>query len=332
MKALTIGVCAAGAVVLAAQAQAQGIVWDMANEYPATSVQGEGDQHFSRLLSEKSGGEIEIVHHFGGALGYRSRDQLDAVADGAIIIANTFIPPLSGIDPIFLLSSLPFVVADSAEAHLLYEVAKPYYEEVYEQHNQKLLYASPWPQSGLWGRKAVLSMDELTGFKFRTYDANGTRVFQAAGASPLQLSWADIVPQLSTGGIDGVLTSIESGISASFNDYLKHFIELNYDSTINMVTMNLDAWNGLSGELQTAVLEAAAETEEFLWSNITQVVERRYATARERGVEVVTDVPEDFRNALREVSEPTIQAWVDQIGEQGAELLRQYRERSANAN
>lgn len=27
-------------------------------------------------------GDIEIGHHFGGALGFRSKDQLDAVADG----------------------------------------------------------------------------------------------------------------------------------------------------------------------------------------------------------------------------------------------------------
>src|SRR5690554_8016258 len=77
------------------------IVWDMPNEYPATSVQGEGDVIFSSLLKEKTDGQIRIAHHFGGALGLRSKDQLDAVGDGLVQVANTFIPPLGGIDPIF---------------------------------------------------------------------------------------------------------------------------------------------------------------------------------------------------------------------------------------
>lgn len=129
------------------------IVWDMPNEYPATSVQGEGDKYFAKMLKEKSKGQIEIAHHFGGALGLKSKDQLDAVGDGAVVLANTFIPPLGGIDPIFLLSSLPFMSSNTEEAKTLYEVAKPEYQRVLSKYNQKLLYASPWPSSGLWGKR-----------------------------------------------------------------------------------------------------------------------------------------------------------------------------------
>ncbi|WP_137389016.1 TRAP transporter substrate-binding protein [Rhodoligotrophos defluvii] len=331
MKRLLLIALGAVALMAADQAFAQNHVWDMPNEYPATSIQGEGDRRFGELLHKKSDGQIKIVHHFGGSLGFRSRDQLDAVADGAVVLANTFVPPLGGIDPIFLLSSLPFMAANAKEARLLYEVAKPYYEQVYAAHNQKLLYASPWPQSGLWGRAPADSMQALQGLKLRTYDVNGTRAFQAAGAAPIQLSWADIIPQVSTGGIDAVLTSIESGISASFDDYLKFFTQLNYDSTINMVTMNLDTWNGLSKEHQAAVIEAAKETEDYLWTEIEKVVERRYQTARERGVTVVQDVQDGYREKLRELAEPVIRAWAASAGEKGERLIAEYRARLGQA-
>ena len=48
---------------------------------------------------------------------------------------------VAGIEPIFL-SSLPFLVGSAEEAKLLWEVAKPHYEKVFDKHNQVLLYAS----------------------------------------------------------------------------------------------------------------------------------------------------------------------------------------------
>ncbi|MDP5291813.1 TRAP transporter substrate-binding protein [Oceanimonas sp. CHS3-5] len=311
--------------VLSMPVQAAPMVWDMPNEYPATSVQAEGDRYFGEQLKRESGGQIEIMHHFGGALGLKSKDQLDAVGDGAVVIANTFIPPLGGIDPIFLLSSLPFLSSSSEEARLLFEAARPEYERVLEKHNQRLLYASPWPSSGLWGKQEASTMSAVNGLKMRTYDANGTKVFRNTNSAPIQLSWADIIPQLSTGGIEGVLTSIEAGLSASFNDYVSHFTALNYDSTINLITMNQDAWDELSPEQQQAVVRAAEQTETYVWSHIDQVVNESYADARSRGVTVVETVPAEFRDQLKQAAQPVLEEWVSKMGPKGEQLLSEYR-------
>lgn len=322
---ITLGFSTLLSAATVLSASAAPTVWDMPNEYPATSVQGEGDKHFAVLLKEKTKGQIEIAHHFGGALGLKSKDQLDAVGDGGVVLANTFIPPLGGIDPIFLLSSLPFLSANTQEAKILYEVAKPRYERVLAKYNQKLLYASPWPSSGLWGKSPKIDNAAVQNLKMRTYDANGTKVFRNAGASPIQLTWADIVPQLSTGGIDGVLTSIEAGLSASFNDYVSHFTALNYDSTINLITMNMDTWNDLSPTLQKAVISAASETEEYVWSNTTTVVKDNYVIAHKRGMTIVEEVPTAFREELKKSAQPVIDEWVKKMGPTGEELLSQYR-------
>ncbi|MDO6564541.1 TRAP transporter substrate-binding protein [Amphritea sp. 1_MG-2023] len=320
-----LGLSAVFTAALTFPVNAAPVVWDMPDEYPATSVQGEGDKYFAAVLKDKSNGEIEIAHHFGGALGFKSKDQLDAVGDGAVVLANTFIPPLGGIDPIFLLSSLPFLSSNIEEAKTLYNVAKPEYQRVLTKYNQKLLYSSPWLSSGLWGKEALINNDVVNNLKMRTYDVNGTKVFRNAGSAPIQLSWADIVPQLSTGGIDGVLTSIEAGLSGSFNDYVSHFTALNYDSTINLVTINLDTWNDLSPELQQAVTDAAAETEAHLWTGLKGIVEETYAEARGKGLIVVEDVPTSFRSELKSSAQPIIQEWLEKMGPRGEKLLAEYR-------
>ncbi len=321
----TLGLSAVLSVASVLPVSAGTVIWDMPNEYPSTSVQGEGDKYFGVQLKKASKGEIEIAHHFGGALGLKSKDQLDAVGDGAVVLANTFIPPLGGVDPIFLLSSLPFLSSNTEEAKTLYDVAKPEYQRVLAKYNQKLLYASPWPSSGLWGKEALTNNEAVNNLKMRTYDANGTKVFRNAGSSPIQLSWADIVPQLSTGGIDGVLTSIEAGLSGSFNDYVSHFTALNYDSTINLITMNLDTWNGLSPELQQAVTAAATETEVHVWNNTSNVVQEAYTAGRGKGLTIVESVPASFRSELQSAAQPVIQEWVKKMGPKGEELLSQYR-------
>ena len=122
--------------------------FDMANEYAPTSIHGENDTFFIQTLEKLSGGRIKITHHPGASLGYKSKDQFDAVTDGALPIADTYVGPLRGIHPIFLLSSLPFMAKTIDDAKVLWTVSVPYYEKVLKDSNQILLYASPWPPSG----------------------------------------------------------------------------------------------------------------------------------------------------------------------------------------
>ena len=164
----TVAMTGLGLAVGIGTAAAGSVKWDMPNEYQATSIHGEGDQWFSKFLKDTSAGEIEIVHHFGGALGYKSAQQLDAVGDGAVQIADSYVGAFGGIDPIFLLPSLPFLAKTTKEAKTLFEVARPTFDRVFAKHNQILLYASPWPPSGIWAKKPVDKIGELKNLKIRT--------------------------------------------------------------------------------------------------------------------------------------------------------------------
>ena len=95
------------ALSLVFSANAADVKWDMANEYQESSIHGEGQKVFSSTLQEKSGGSIIITNHFGGSIGYKSKEHFDAVGDGALPIANTSMGQVAGIEPIFLLSSDP---------------------------------------------------------------------------------------------------------------------------------------------------------------------------------------------------------------------------------
>ena len=297
---------------------------DMTNEYEAHSIHGQGDTFFAQKVKEISKGDLEIILHLGGSLGFKSKDNLDAVGDGAVPIADTIGGVLAGSDPVFLVSSLPFLAASPADARILYETARPAYEEFFKKNNQVLLYASPWPASGLWAKQPVDTVEALTGLKMRTYDANGTRTLIEAGASPIQLSWADVVPQLATNAIAGVLTSAEGGVNAKFWEHLSHFTEINYAMPLNFVHMNRDTFEDLSDEEKGYILEAARETDSRNWEAITTRVQGNYKILKEHGVTIVENITPGLQAHLANAAGKVIAAWKEKVGKKGNEILNAY--------
>lgn len=298
--------------------------FDFSNEYNASSIHAQGDQYFIDKVQELSNGDIDITLHVGGALGYKSSDHFYAVADDAVQIADTLAGTMSGIDPIFLLSSLPFLVEGEDQAELLYKIAKPYYEEVFKENNQVLLYASPWPASGIWSKKKVDSAQTLEGLKIRTYDKNGTLTLREAGAAPVKLSWADVVPQLSTGGIEAVLTSADAGASASFWEHLNNYSAIQYAIPLNMVHMNRDEFEDLSEEAQKAIREAAKLTDEHNWETVRQRVKDNYKQLTEHSVAIHSDLPQPFIKLLQTSAQPALDDWLKSTGERGATILTEF--------
>lgn len=309
----------------AGNAMAKTYKFDMANEYAPTSIHGENDTFFIETLQKLSGGQIKITHHPGASLGYKSKDQFDAVTDGALPIADTYVGPLRGIHPIFLLSSLPFLAKTIDDAKVLWTVSTPYYQKVLKKSNQVLLYASPWPPSGIWAKKPIRSMADLKNLKMRTYDPNGTITFKNAGAAPIQLSWSDVVPQLGTGGIESVLTSAEGGVSAKFWDLLSHFSEINYSSPLNMIHMNADAFNDLPADLQKAVLKASDMANDHAWKAAYGRVQQNYKDMKANGMTVVTDVPAPFLDKLSAAGKQALDEWVKKMGPDADLILKEYR-------
>tara|TARA_R110002012_G_scaffold7675_18_gene35720 strand:- start:3313 stop:4329 length:1017 start_codon:yes stop_codon:yes gene_type:complete len=313
-----------GVLLFSSSSYAQTVSMDFSNEYNANSIHAQGDAYFIDKVKSLTD-DVSITLHTGGALGFNSGDHFYAVADGAIDIADTLSGTMSGIDSIFLLSSLPFIVEDVEEARRLYEIAKPYYEEVFEDNGQILLYASPWPPSGIWSKTEIDNQNDLENLKIRTFDRNGTETFRNVGASPVSLSWGDVVPQLATGGISAVLTSAEAGANGSFWEHQNHFSAVQYAIPLNMVHMNKEVFESLSDEQQQALLEAAEMTDQHNWAAVETRTEENYQTLGEHDVAINDPVSADLLNALKEASTSVVDNWVDNTGDIGQSILTEFR-------
>lgn len=325
-RTLVAAALLAQALALPALADSQRL--DLANEYSANSLVGLADRDFIERAQALSGGSLEITPHFGGALGFKSKDHFDAVADGAVPIAGTYTGVFTGIDPIFALSSMPFQAPTIEDAHALYLAARPAYERVFAANNQKLLYAAPYTPTGIWAGKPLNELAAFEDLKIRTYDAAGVAVFQQIGAAPIQLSWADTIPQLSTGGVDAILTSDETGIAGSLWEHLSHFNAVPYSVAINMTHMNRAVFDGLDPAQQAAIEEAAREAEAAAWQRSADRVAGNARILAEKGV-VVVEAPADLIAQLQAAGDVVLADWLEETGAEGDAIIAAYRSQVA---
>ena len=298
----------------------------LANEYPATSLPGEGDTAFATRIAALTSGRIEIRTVFDAKSGFKSADQLVAVRDGKIDLGDSFAGALGTHDALFLLSSLPFLTTGEDDAKRLYDLARPQYEAALGRFNQKLLFATPWPPSGIWAKLSMASPGDLMGLRLRTYDATSTEVFARVGAAPANISFADLMPKLKSGDVDAVLSSGDGGAGRKLWEYLDHFTAIEYAIPLSLVTINLEVWKSLDAQTQAAFTKAAAETESAQWERAKRRVEENYARMRDNKMTIVTEVPAALRSKLDDAAAAAIAAWTART-EGGKTVLERFRER-----
>jgi TRAP-type transport system periplasmic protein len=300
--------------------------WDLVTDYPTTSMPGEGVAHFAPAATRLAAGALTVRPGFDAPGGIRSADMVRAVAEGRVAAADAFTGALAGEAAIFQLSALPFLTASPADTERLLRAARPAYAAALASRGLMLLYATPWPATGIWSRRTLTGPEALEGLRVRTYDTAGTAVLRAAGAAPAQISFADAVPRLRAGKLDAVLSSGDGGAGARLWEALPHFTALDYASPLSLAFCSMAALDALPGPARAAVAQAARETEARQFAAIGTRLAENEARMRANGVEVAP-APPALRAALARASEPVVAEWVARAGAEGEAILAAYRTR-----
>ena len=269
-----------------------GTTWTLANEYPATTLPAQADAYFALRVGELTGGRITVTPYFDATLGITAGEHLAAVASGRTPIASTFGGVLGATEPIFFLSTLPFLTAVADDAKQLFDLSRLQYESAFERHNQRLLYVSPWLPAGLWAKEAITTLDALKRQRIRTYDETSARLFASLGAQSLTTSFADALPRIASEDITAVLSSGDGGAGPRLWQHLAHFTEINYAIPLSFAALNLGAWKALDDSDQRAVSLAATATTERQWQQMIGRVETNHRTMREHRVAITTTLPD----------------------------------------
>lgn len=301
------------------------IQMDLNAVYGPTSFHTQGAMEFAELVDKYSDGSVKIKVHPGGALGFKGQELLNVVKNGMVPMSDILMGVVAGSSHIFGLSSLPMLVSNYADAARLYEESKPLYEKAALKWNQKMLYAAPWPPSGLVTKNPINTTKDLEGLKIRTYDKNGAAFLKALGASPLSLPWGEVYTSLQTGVIEAVLTSAESAKNGKFWEVLNNFKSINYAFPLNMVTINMDYWNALSKDQKAAVMKAASETEVSQWKNSENRTLTALEVIKENGMSLSEQPEDDLKKAMDEAAEKIVDEYLKKAKKDTKAVLNQFK-------
>ncbi len=297
--------------------------WDLHLNYPAGNFHSQGAQRFADRVKEATNGELTIVLHPGSSLGFKGPELLRAVAEGQLRAAEVPTGMVEGDAPVLALTAQPFISTNAFEQRLLYQLAKPTYTKVLKKFNQFTLYSSVWPFSGIYTQRTVRSAGDLKGLKMRVYDGTGLAFGKSTGIAARKMPFSEVYPAMKAGLLDSMYTSSVSGVDAKAWEVLKYFTPINIVGPVNMINVNIDAWNKLPADIQKKVVEIATQMEDEMWNLAGDMDRKSRATLLGNGM-VVDPVSVDFRSELNEIGNDLRSTWAKKAGKDAQKILKQY--------
>lgn len=283
-KAFVLG--AATCVALAQTASAETRL-SLSDVLPDGNFQVENAKVFAEKVAEATKGDVTITVSAGGALGFKGPDQLVAVRDGLVDMADINISQQVGQNPLFGAEGVPFLVTSMDELKDYHNVLRPEFEKLAAQFNQKILYMVPSPAQYVYLKVKVSDIEEFRSIPVRGADKNTVDIITAVGMDGVVMPWGELIPALASGRVDGVATSATSGVDGKFWEFLDYIYPTNHTWGSNAVTINLDTWNKLTAEDQAAIEKVASDLEPSFWDVSLQGDLDSIKTMTDNGMELV---------------------------------------------
>ncbi|MEQ8896845.1 MAG: TRAP transporter substrate-binding protein [Roseovarius sp.] len=318
------GLFTAAALATATALPASAETWDMPTPYPDATFHTVNISEFASDVSEATDGGLEITVHSAGSL-FKHPEISKAVRSGQVPIGEFFLSLLANDNAAFGADSLPFLATSYEDAQKLWDAQKDVVTKLLDEQGLMPLYAVPWPPQGLYTTKEINTVEDLSGLKFRTYNATLEEFANLAGAAPTQVEVPDIPQAFSTGRVEAMITSPSTGANSQAWDFLSHYTDIQAWIPKNIVVVNKRSFQRLDEETQQAVLDAAAEAEARGWEMSQKETDEQTAVLEENGITIV-EPSEELMTGLREIGEQMLANWKEEAGEDGAALLDAYQQ------
>lgn len=213
---------------------------------------------FEAELAERSNGEIAIKLYAAGQLGAGPTQQYKRVVEGVADITFGIASTTPTLFPKTMLAILPGAAVDGPDStERMWNVFEEYMAD--EWTEVKVL-AIANPAGGMIiSTRDVSTIEGMQGAKIVPWAAMTTPVMQGMGAVPVQMDPTEHYTALSTGTIDGAISSINNIMPPWNLDEVADYAIVNTPATFNPVfyVMNRERYEGLSAEHRAIIDEVA---------------------------------------------------------------------------
>lgn len=307
-SALLIG-AVAGATLLGTAAMAENWRgWNIHVEgYPNTVAMDK----FAELVEDKTEGEITLQMFHGGVLGSQP-DAIEQVRLGGLEIGNFNLGPIGPIAPEANVVSLPFIFKDVP--HMFRVLDGEGGAMIAAGMEAKGLIPLAWYDAGARSfynsDHPINTPEDLAGMKVRVMNNDlYSGMIAELGGNPSPMAFAEVYQSLKTGVVDGAENNWPSYESTGHYEVAGYYSLSQHLIIPECVCINADVYNGLSGDMQAAVREAAQDSavlQRQLWAEREKASRAKVEAA---GV-VVNEIADKgpFQEAMKPVYENFLSA------------------------
>ncbi|MGI9307027.1 MAG: TRAP transporter substrate-binding protein [Gammaproteobacteria bacterium] len=297
--------------------------WDMPMAYVASNYHSEIGAEFAEEVAKNSGGALEIAVHPGGSL-FGGSEIYGAVRRGLAPIGERIISALSNDAAFYGLDSIPFLATGFEEARVLYETSRPALEKKLDESGLVFLYSVPWPPQGFYSTRPVQSKADLSGLKFRAYNAQTAHLAELMGMSATKIEAAELQQAFATGVAETMISSGSTGYDRKLWEHVKYYYDMQAWLPRNMVFANKEAWNALPPETREVVRAAAKRAEEKGWKKAEELAAWYVGQFDARGMTTAAAPPQLLKDFM-EAGEVMRREWLDAAGDEGRAILDAYQ-------
>lgn len=305
--ALKAAIFAAGAsLALAGTASAQ-TQWIMASGYPENNFMTQNLRKWVEDVEKGTSGKLKITLHTNDSLikldSIKTAVQRSQVQGGEIRLGV-----YGNEDPMFILDGVPFLASTYDEAWKLMEVQDPYFKGLFDKAGMVIAGYQVWPSQGFYTKTPVKSVDDFKGKKIRIYSTATQRMATLLGFNATILPFAEIPQAFSTGLIEALFTSAQTGVDIQAWDNTKYFTNVGAILSKNALIFNKRAFAGLSPADQKAVMDASAAYTKRSWEMSKAADEEKAAILKKNGM-TVTAGPPAVITAMKKVGVQMSDEW-----------------------
>jgi tripartite ATP-independent transporter DctP family solute receptor len=323
-----VATAAASAIVAPAISRAQ----TLKSEYKVSVVGNRpiplsvGAFRWAELVNERTQGRINMKVYPGSSLvGGDQTRELVAMRQGVIDMTVSSTINLSPQVREMNLFSLPFLMPDhrAFDAIINGEAGR----DLFKVMETRDVVPLAWGENGFReisnSKRAIRRPDDLKGLKIR-YAAGPifAEIFTTLGANPVQMSFADLQPALSSGAVDGQENPVNLFLLFKIHTLAqKHLTVWNYCADAGIFHVAKSVWETFSNAdkeiLRESARQAAREQIADARKGIIAPDLASIEEARKLGVEVQLLTAEE-KAAFQTATRPVFEKWAQQTG---AELV-----------
>ncbi|NLB30217.1 MAG: DctP family TRAP transporter solute-binding subunit [Alcaligenaceae bacterium] len=303
-----------GSVALAQESKEYSVSTVLGDAYPW----GQMAEKWAELVKERSDGRITLkVYPNAQLVSGDQTKEFSAMRSGLIDMAVGSTINWSPQVPEVNLFSLPFLMPDNTAVDAITqgEAGKTVFEAIAKRGVIPLA----WGENGFReisnSKQAITMPADLKGMKIRVVGSPlFLDTFNALGANPTQMSWADAMPALTTGAVDGQENPLSVFSAARADRANQKYLSLwHYMNDPLIFGVSERVWKTIAEEDQAMLKQAAYDAGQWGIKKSRAELDETLVQIRERGVEVNELTPEQHQ-AFVDATKGVYDKWIPRIG------------------